>query len=226
MSPETRAKVEAAKARIAAAKAAMEKKDDSNQQSVGSTGTVPTETRGARSADSSEAGSVANIAGVAATAGSNVGPSVHSEGAQEVDGTVQSSQLAVVVDVQPADVVVVERPAPDRDGSAEHAGVSSTGESETELDRNNPIHGAFLQRLADLEQALLDRDPMMPTHLREIHKTLIEYEEIMPLLTVDEISKIMSAQQTHVATFLRQEVVKSSKASASKRTAKVTLDDV
>lgn len=66
------------------------------------------------------------------------------------------------------------------------------------LDLNNPIHLAVANRLHDLEAALLAKDPMMPTHLAEIHKAMIAHEEIVHLLTDEEISKIMAAQQAHV----------------------------
>lgn len=184
MTPEVRAKIEAAKAKVLAARNA-------------------------------QAGETSNVKSVVTA--------VHPGEAGRVSSTLVPDNgpgivgVSVVTEVQPPDVVVVERPEPEGDKPAELV---------TKLDLSNPIHASFLQRISDLEAALLTRDPLMATHLKEIHKTMIEYEEISPLLSVEEISKIMAAQQTHVAVFLRQEVVKSSKAAASKKAAKVTLEDI
>lgn len=131
-------------------------------------------------------------------------------------------------DVQPATLVVVERPA----GRSEELVVASgVGEQErlgngTNLDTSNPVHQDFLQRLADLEAALLARDPLMKTHLGAIHKHMIQYEEIANLLTVEEISKIMDAQQAHTGIELRAAITNKSKASAGKKAAKLGLEDV
>jgi len=197
MTPELKAKIEAAKARSQKTLAAAKEKQDVS--------TVPQPER------------ARNIPEVAGNDG-------HANPAPVVE------PLVVVTEVQPAALVVVEQPAERELGSrgtqdGEQRSDGSDGPS-TELDLSNPVHAGFLQRLEDLETALLARDPMMPTHLAEIHKTLMQYDDIMPLLSVEEISKIMAAQQTHVALFLRQEVVKGSKASAVKKTAKVTLDDI
>lgn len=66
----------------------------------------------------------------------------------------------------------------------------------------------------------------MKTHLGMIHKTMIEYEEIPNLLTVEEISKIMTAQQAHTGVVLRQETVKSSKSAATRKSAQIKLEDI
>lgn len=79
----------------------------------------------------------------------------------------------------------------------------------------------LLPKLTALEQALLDRDPKMPTHLREIHKSLVQYEELSHLLTEEQIGIIVSAQCQQVSVTLAQET-KASKGSKKK----VTADDL
>lgn len=132
-----------------------------------------------------------------------------------------TSSLSVTTDLQPTALVVVERP----NETVVDSGTAS-GTGPTNLDVTLPHHVDFLQRLSDLETALLARDPMMKMHLLEIHKSLHQYEEIVSLLTVEEIAKIMSAQQAHVAVVLRAEVVKSSKTAAAKKTAQLGLNDI
>lgn len=51
--------------------------------------------------------------------------------------------------------------------------------------------------LASLEQALLDKDPMMPQHLRASHQLLISYPETVHLLDDAEIARLISAAQIH-----------------------------
>lgn len=135
------------------------------------------------------------------------------------DGKSNGEILAVVTDVQSTDVVILERPREQ----------ALTGEEEkpaTNLDVTNPVHQDFLQRLADLEAALLLRDPLMKTHLGAIHKMMIGYEEIANLLTVEEISKIMEAQQQHTGIVLRAETVGKSKAAATKKANQLSINDV
>lgn len=148
------------------------------------------------------------------------GRSVPTPGTGEITQVV-AREGTVITDVQSTDVVIVERPVeqsvPDR--------VTSSA-TETDLDTTNPVHQSFLQRLNDLEAALLDRDPLMKTHLGEIHKAMIQYEEIANLLRPEEIAKIMAAQQQHTGMVLRAEVVGKSKTAASKKAAQLGLGDV
>lgn len=141
-------------------------------------------------------------------------------------GAQDSHHVQITTDLQSTTLVVVERPAASdvsRDSQTSDKNVQS---AETQLDTGNPVHAGFLQRLADLESCLLARDPLMKTHLGMIHKTMIEYEEIPNLLTVEEISKIMTAQQAHTGVVLRQETVKSSKSAATRKSAQIKLEDI
>lgn len=95
------------------------------------------------------------------------------------------------------------------------------------LDATNPIHFELLDRLAQLEAALLARDPLMKTHLGAIHKSLVQHEELVHLLSDEEIGKIVGAQQQHTNTTLAAEVSsKAGKAKAANRTAQLGLGDL
>lgn len=163
--------------------------------------------------------------GTAGTSEQSSVPSGHlgSESAS-VPATVQSGTVVVAAEIQSTTLVVVERPDSTISEDAEARNELRNGD--TNLDRTNPIHFGFLQRLADLERALLDRDPLMKTHLAAIHKTAIENEEIVALLTTEEIAKIMAAQQVHTNTVLVKETVKAGKKAAAAKVAKISIDDI
>lgn len=72
----------------------------------------------------------------------------------------------------------------------------------TPTEPTSPEHAAALERLQLLEDALIAKDPMMKVHLGEIHKNLIQYEELVHLLTDDQIGIMMAAQQNHTNTVL------------------------
>lgn len=93
-----------------------------------------------------------------------------------------------------------------------------------ELDANlPPDHPAYAveQRLTALEQALLAQDPLMPTHLKAIHKQLIEFPELVHLLKPEDWGKVMQAQQQYTKVKLVEETAK--KPAAKK---KVQLEDL
>jgi hypothetical protein len=135
-------------------------------------------------------------------------------------------EVAIQTDLQPTTLVVVERPVELPAVGKSQVSDTVLQATETQLDTGNPVHAGFLQRLADLESCLLARDPLMKTHLGMIHKTMIEYEEIANLLTIAEIRAIMEAQQVHTGVVLRTEVVKSSKAAATRKSAQIKLEDI
>lgn len=92
---------------------------------------------------------------------------------------------------------------------------------------SNPQHQEALQRLAMLQQALLAKDPSMPMHLKEIHRQLITYEELVHLLKPEDIGIIMAAQQQHTNTTLAAAgTTKSGKAAAVKASARLTISDL
>jgi hypothetical protein len=75
--------------------------------------------------------------------------------------------------------------------------------------------------LASLEQALLEKDPMMPQHLRASHQLLLSYPETVHLLDDDEIARLISAAQIHT----QIEIVKAGTAKAGGRK-KISADDL
>jgi hypothetical protein len=62
--------------------------------------------------------------------------------------------------------------------------------------------------LASLEQALLEKDPMMPQHLRNSHSILISYPETVHLLEDAEIARLIDAAEIHVKTEIVKATVK------------------
>lgn len=97
----------------------------------------------------------------------------------------------------------------------------------TPSEPTSPEHGKVLERLQSLEDALIAQDPMMKVHLAEIHKHLIQYEELVHLLTEDQIGILMAGQQSHTNTVLVGSAsTGKGKAAAVKAGAKLTISDL
>ncbi len=103
--------------------------------------------------------------------------------------------------------------------------ITVTPDGAIDIPSSNPQHQQAIARIAQLQEALLAKDPMMKMHLLEIHKQLISYEELAHLLTEEEIGTIMAAQQLHTNTILVATIVKPGKAKAE-RVAKLGLSDL
>jgi hypothetical protein len=71
--------------------------------------------------------------------------------------------------------------------------------------------------LATLEQTLLEKDPMMPQHLRNTHSLLISYPETVHLLDDKEIALIIDAAEVHTKTEIIKAAAKGSGAGAGSR---------
>lgn len=89
----------------------------------------------------------------------------------------------------------------------------------------NPLLSNLQQRLGYLQESLEQQDPQIKNHLKEIHKLLIGHEELVHLLSDEEIAKIMSAQQTVTNTTLVADVTKK-KTSTAKKAAAISLGDL
>ena len=76
--------------------------------------------------------------------------------------------------------------------------------------------------LASLEQALLDKDPMTPQHLRNSHSILISYPETVHLLEDHEIARLIDAAEIHTKT----EIVKATVKKAAGTRKKVDVSDL
>lgn len=90
----------------------------------------------------------------------------------------------------------------------------------------HPKLAELLPKLAALEASLLANDPKMPGHLKEIHKYLIQFEELAHLLTEEQIALIMDGQQKQTGIRLAAET-SSGKGSASAKSLKgIKADDL
>ena len=52
-------------------------------------------------------------------------------------------------------------------------------------------------RLAHIEANLLRQDPLLPVHLGAIHTTLIQHEELVHLLSDEDIRNLVAGQKKH-----------------------------
>lgn len=73
----------------------------------------------------------------------------------------------------------------------------------------------FTSKLAELEAALMQKHPSMPTLLREIHQTLKKQPENVTLLKPEEVAIVFKALENQTNTFLADSVAKTSKKSGS-----------
>ena len=90
-----------------------------------------------------------------------------------------------------------------------------------------PQQDQINQRLHLLEQALTAQDPQMRDHLKEIHRLLITHEELVHLLSEEDIGKLMQGQQIITDTTLVAAVsAPKARASAAKKAAQLTISDL
>lgn len=78
-------------------------------------------------------------------------------------------------------------------------------------------------RIDQIAEALLKQDPMLPVHLREIHKNLIQYEELVHLLSDEQIKNLVAGQKKHAGMSLIKEATTAKKTT---RIPKTTVDDL
>jgi hypothetical protein len=79
--------------------------------------------------------------------------------------------------------------------------------------------------LADLEQALLAKDPMMPQHLRSSHALLISYPETLNLLDDSDVARLIEAAEIHTKTQIVKAAAAGKGGGASSRK-KISIDDL
>ena len=75
------------------------------------------------------------------------------------------------------------------------------------------------ERIQHIEAHLLVQDPMLPVHLANIHSSLIQYEELVHLLSDAEIKALIAGQKKHTAISLVSEATKAKTPRAAKNTA-------
>lgn len=81
-------------------------------------------------------------------------------------------------------------------------------------------------RIQQIEAKLKEADPMLPVHLSAIHGALIQYEELVHLLSDSDISSLVAGQTKHTGVTLMKEVSGKSKATVSSRIPKTSVDDL
>ena len=84
------------------------------------------------------------------------------------------------------------------------------------------------ERIQLVGAKLLEQDPMLPVHLSMIHSTLIQHEELVHLLSDQEIATLIKGQIKHTGVQVIKEITGGSKAKAGSKIAKVpkaTADD-
>jgi hypothetical protein len=78
-------------------------------------------------------------------------------------------------------------------------------------------------KLGSLQDALLKEDPLMPNHLREIHRLLITYPESTHLLDDSEIAQLIVSAEKFTLTRI---VSDSAKGKSSGKKAKIDASDL
>jgi len=71
-------------------------------------------------------------------------------------------------------------------------------------------------RIQHIQAKLLEVDPLLPGHLAAIHSSLIQYEELVHLLSDEEIKSLIAGQKKHTGTKLTDEITKTKKIPAAK----------
>lgn len=82
-------------------------------------------------------------------------------------------------------------------------------------------------RIAELQQALLQKLPSMPTLLREIHKQLTALPEVVTALSESEINVIVESLESYTKVDLAASVSKSAASKATKQAIKnISVEDL
>lgn len=79
-------------------------------------------------------------------------------------------------------------------------------------------------RIEQIASMLQTQDPQLPTHLAAIHSALIQYEELVHLLSDEQITQLIAGQTKHVSVQLSNETI--AKPSARMRIPKTSVDDL
>lgn len=76
-----------------------------------------------------------------------------------------------------------------------------------------------MQRIDAIEKGLLLQDPMLPQHLAAIHRTLLESEELVHLLSDEQVRTLIAGQRKHVQVQLVKEITTKKSTKVPKATA-------
>jgi hypothetical protein len=80
--------------------------------------------------------------------------------------------------------------------------------SQQPTDTSHPQMTSLLVKIDDLAKALVNNDPKMPEHLKNIHRTLSQYEELAHLLSEEQIAVIIEGAQKKLGIILAAETTK------------------
>ncbi len=104
----------------------------------------------------------------------------------------------------------------------------SFAERHTHMKPTDQVPPDVLRRLemsiASLEAALLEKDPMMPQHLRNSHSILTSYPETVQLLEDKEIALFIDAAEIHTKTEIVKAAAKGGAGSGTRK--KITATDL
>lgn len=92
-------------------------------------------------------------------------------------------------------------------------------DSNTDAERFEVV--AIRAKLGTLQEALLTKDPMMAQHLKEIHKALMEQEDLVHMLTPQDRAVVIASLKAYRGAKL---VEKATSKPRSRKT--ITVDDV
>lgn len=92
---------------------------------------------------------------------------------------------------------------------------------------SSPKYIEIQLKMADLQSALLEKNPQMPLFLRDIHSQLKQNPEVVTLLTEDEIALVIAGLSQQTMTHLAGSTLKSAKSASGKAALKkVSTDDL
>lgn len=78
------------------------------------------------------------------------------------------------------------------------------------------------QKISAIGEKLTQADPMLPIHLANIHRSLKQYEELVHLLSDEEIRILVTGQRQHA----KVELVKATTAKRGKPLSRTTAEDL
>lgn len=81
-------------------------------------------------------------------------------------------------------------------------------------------------RIQQIESKLKEQDPLLPVHLSAIHGALIQYEELVHLLSDAEIKSLIAGQVKHVGVSITKEITSAPKSRVSSKIPKTSVDDL
>lgn len=81
-------------------------------------------------------------------------------------------------------------------------------------------------RIQQIAEKLHAQDPLLPTHLAAIHGALIQYEELVHMLSDEQIGQLVAGQMKQVGTKLTEEIIKAKKSTLGPKIPKTTVDDL